>query len=265
MTPAAQNSHDQDLTATTDEVETDAGPASASARSGGRFASANDAPTANGRRCIATMERRDPASMIRFVLSPAAEVTPDIAGRLPGRGAWVSASREAVDLAVKKGAFSRAFQAQAKAPSGLADMVEGLLARRVLDMLGLVKRSGDLILGFEQVRDAVRTARPACLIEASDGSEDGRGKLLGLARAIYAESGREPPVAGCFSAEEMGMALGRGRVIHACLKQGRFAQAWMGELARLGGFRRVWLDDRPDAAANARRSRSGAHGPDVNS
>ena len=38
---------------------------------------------------------------------------------------------------------------------------------------------------------------------------------------------------GCFSADELGMALGRERVIHACLKQGRFARSWMGELSRL--------------------------------
>ncbi len=126
------------------------------------------------------MERRDPAAMIRFVLSPDGEVTPDLAGRLPGRGAWVSANRAAVEAALKKGAFSRAFKKQAKTPPGLVDAIDGLLARRVLDMLGLVKRSGDLILGFEQVREAVRASRPACLIEASDGSEDGRGKLLGL-------------------------------------------------------------------------------------
>jgi hypothetical protein len=39
----------------------------------------------------------------------------------------------------------------------------------------------------------------------------------------------------------LGMALGRERVVHACLEQGRIAHAWMGELARLSGFRRVWL------------------------
>jgi len=48
-------------------------------------------------------------------------------------------------------------------------------------------------------------------------------------------------VIACFSDEELGMALGRERVVHACLKQGRIAHAWMGELARLAGFRRVWL------------------------
>jgi hypothetical protein len=91
--------------------------------------------------------------------------------------------------------------------------------------------------------------------------------VLGLLRAIYGpdrestpgpeqdertENQAIPLIIGCFSADELGMALGRGRVIHACLKQGRFAKSWIGELVRLSGFRRVWLsfDDRPAADAS---------------
>jgi hypothetical protein len=192
------------------------------------------------------MESRPQEEMIRFVLSPDGQVTPDLAARLPGRGAWVTSSRDAIDLAVKKGAFARAFKSQAKAAPALVEQVEKLLAKRVLDQLGLAKRAGELILGFEKVREAIRQDRPACLIEASDGAEDGRGKLLALLRGVHSGQGERaenlelPPVIGCFSADELGMALGRGRVIHACLKQGRFASSWMGELTRLSGFRRVW-------------------------
>jgi predicted RNA-binding protein YlxR (DUF448 family) len=275
MAPA--NSPDVALTGIAGEEtaipETDGGPA----RGGGKIA--HDPQ----RRCIATMESRPQAEMVRFVLSPAGEVTPDLAARLPGRGAWVTSSREAIELAVKKGAFARAFKAQAKAAPDLAAQVESLLVKRALDGLGLAKRAGDLILGFEAVREAIRKAAPACLLEASDGAEDGRAKVLGLVRAAHgpgpdAETGaragagkdeqdenhRLPPVAGCFSAVELGMALGRGRVIHACLKQGRFAQGWMGELARLSGFRRVWLadwlpSDRRPAEGRSADRRSGAN------
>ncbi len=135
----------------------------------------------------------------------------------------------------------------------IAAQTEKLLVARILDQLGLVKRAGSLILGFEQVREAVREAAPACLIAASDGSEDQRQKVLGLVKGLYGPdltgSGKPagnrdlPPVAECFSGDELGMALGRERVIHACLKHGRIAHAWMGELARLSGFRRVWLPD----------------------
>ncbi len=242
--PARPNSDEP--VAALDAVETDAGPP----RAGKGAASRN-----MERRCIATMQGRPPAEMIRFVIAPDGAVTPDVSARLPGRGAWVTASSEAIALAAKRGAFSRAFKRQVTVPADLAAQAEALLAKRCLDMLGMAKRAGDLILGFEQVREAIRNSRPGCLIAASDASEDQRGKVLGLAKAIYgpdleedlpepgemAGKGDLPPVAGCFSGVELGMALGRERVIHACLELGPIAHAWMGELGRLSGFRRVWL------------------------
>jgi predicted RNA-binding protein YlxR (DUF448 family) len=266
--PPAANSPDGELTGIepdleTPILETDGGPSRAGK------GSRDPHKLAPERRCIATMESRPQSEMIRFVLSPSGDVTPDLAARLPGRGAWVASTRAALETAVKKGAFSRAFKGKAKASSDLPDQVDELLVRRALDQLGLAKRAGDLILGFEQVREALRAARPGCVIEASDGAADGRGKLLALLLAAHgpsrdpgsvagnderAENQGLPPVVGCFSADELGMALGRERVIHACLKQGRFAQSWIGDLARLSGFRRVWLsfDDRarPGASPN---------------
>lgn len=255
----AQTTSDEPVTAH-EAVETDAGPPRA-----GKAAS-RDPANEPGRRCIATMERRPQAEMIRFVLSPDAQVTPDIAARLPGRGAWVTGTREALEIAIKRGAFARAFKAQVKLPPDLPAQVETLLVRRAIDMLGMAKRSGDLILGFEQVREAIRDGRPACLIFASDASEDQRSKVLALVRGLYGPQPGEnagkrglPPAADCFSGDEMGMALGRERVVHACLKQGRIAHAWMGELARLSGFRRVWLPGWQPASAPG----TGASGHDI--
>lgn len=236
------------------EAETDAGPPRAG-KAGMRDPE---------RRCIVSMERREQGEMIRFVLSPDGQVTPDLAAKLPGRGAWVTASREAIDFAVKKGAFNRAFKRQVKAAPDLSDQVEQLLVKRILDQLGMVKRAGNLILGFEQVREEVRKAAPAFVIEASDGSEDQRGKVLALVRGLHTPEPDEtgemagnaelPPVIGCFTGDELGMALGRERVIHACVKYGRIAHVWSGELTRLSGFRRVWLPGWQPLSATGRQN-----------
>lgn len=251
----AQTTSDEPVAAG-DAVETDAGPARA-----GKAASRDPE-----RRCIATMTAQPQAAMIRFVLSPDKQVTPDLAGRLPGRGAWVTATREALETAVKKGAFARAFKAPVRAGPDLVAQTEQLLVRRALDMLGMAKRTGDLILGFEQVREAIREARPACVLAAKEASADQRDKVLALVRGIYGPQTGEtvtnrplPPAADCFSGDEMGMALGRERVVHACLKQGRIVHAWMGELARLSGFRRVWLPGWQPVDASAK----GASGQDI--
>jgi predicted RNA-binding protein YlxR (DUF448 family) len=191
------------------------------------------------RRCIASGESRPQSELIRFVLSPAGDVTPDLAARLPGRGAWVSSTRESVDTAIKKKAFSRAFKTSVNVSKDLADQTHTLIFQRCLDFLGFAKRSGDLILGFDQVREELRMADPACLIEASDGASDGRKKILALAKAIFAdeESSEQPLIIGCFSSDELGMAIGRERVIHAIVKQGRSSESWIHEVKRLGGFR----------------------------
>ncbi|MEM8919857.1 MAG: RNA-binding protein [Pseudomonadota bacterium] len=201
------------------------------------------------RRCVATGARRRQSKMIRFVLDPDNQVTPDIAAKLPGRGAWVNANRSDLDLAVKQKAFSRAFKTQASTPDDLCDAVETRLAQRCLELIGMARGAGDVILGFDQAREEIRSARPGCLIEASDGAEDGRSKLVGLAKALYLDEegakddiGGMPPIITCFSSRELGMALGRDRVIHGVVKQGRFAQTWTVEVARLSGFRATATD-----------------------
>ena len=52
------------------------------------------------RRCIVSGEVLPEGKLIRFVVSPDGEVTPDVAATLPGRGIWVSATRKALNIAV---------------------------------------------------------------------------------------------------------------------------------------------------------------------
>lgn len=241
MAIKAPNPHEAADRALGDEAETDEGlPRSGKLRSQPE------------RRCIATGERGDPAGMIRFVLSPDGVVTPDLAVRLPGRGAWVKADRASVERAALSGAFSRAFRTSAKADPNLAEQVSALVAARVLHHLGVGRRAGDVLCGFEVVREALKSEGCACLIEASDSADDGREKLVQILRARAksrpgsekspdsSESCLSPALAGCFTAEELGMALGRERVVHACVRAGRFADVWLAELSRLAGFMPVW-------------------------
>lgn len=196
------------------------------------------------RRCIVTGEHDSGANLIRFARAPDSVVTPDVAAKLPGRGAWVRADRAIIEQAVKKGTFARAFKAPATTPDDLADRTEALLARRCLDLLGLARRAGAIAIGATQVEAAIR-ARPALvLIEASDGAADGREKLMNLHIGLW---GRPAAAVGCFSAEELGVALGRERVIHACLLQERLALGWAAEISRLAGFRAIVPGSWPDS------------------
>ena len=171
--------------------------------------------------------------MIRFVRGPGGVVVPDIAGRLPGRGVWVTARRDFIEQAVERGVFSRRLKQSCDAPADLADQVERLLLERCVGLLGLARKAGALITGFDQVRASLKKKQPAWLIEAADGSADGRGKVYSLAVALY----DEVKVAGALTSAELGMALGREGVIHALLQNGPLARSWTVAYHRLKGFR----------------------------
>lgn len=192
-----------------------------------------DASASPERQCAVTRERLPKEAMIRFVLSPDNVVTPDIAARLPGRGVWVAAERRHVDTAAAKGAFPRGFKGAVTVPEGLSDLTERLLVKRCVELLGLARKAGLAIQGHDQVRDALRGKTPAFLLEASDGAEDGRNKVYFLAKAIYSDV----KVAGALSAQELGMAFGRDRVIHGLVRRGAIAKNWEIAYRRLTGFR----------------------------
>ena len=193
----------------------------------------------------ANRERRDLVSgevmpeerLVRFVAGPDGVVVPDVARKLPGRGLWVASTREAVDQAARKGGFSRAAKAKLAAPADLADQVETLLKIRLLSGLGLARRAGDLILGFEKTAQAIEQGKTVWLVEASDGAQDGRRKLLQSVRRAADAGLPAPRLFGVFSSEELGLALGLGNVIHVALLAGRGADRWTMDVERLSGFR----------------------------
>jgi predicted RNA-binding protein YlxR (DUF448 family) len=193
---------------------------------------AHDAPE---RRCLATGESGPTGGLIRFVLDPEGRVVPDLAERLPGRGVWLSARRELLDKAVKRNLFARGFRQAAKTPADLAEAIEAGLARRLIEAIGLSRKAGLATSGFDKVRARLRAGPVAALVEARDGSEQGRAKLRPLAAGA--------PVIDCLSAEELGLSFGREFVIHAVLDTGGAVDRVLREARRLGGFRPAKVHD----------------------
>ncbi len=185
------------------------------------------------RRCIVSGEVLTEEKLIRFAAGPDGAVVPDLARTLPGRGLWVRAARADVELAARKGAFSRAAKAQLKPRPDLADQVDALLHRRLLQALGLARRAGELTWGYEKVAAALAAGKIAWMVEAADGSADGRRKLLGVANRTE----RPPRLIGVFSSTELGLALGLENVIHLAFLAGRGAERWTLDVERLSGFR----------------------------
>lgn len=181
------------------------------------------------RRCIVSGEVGPKAGLIRFVAGPDGQVVPDVLGRLPGRGFWVTSTREALDRAAAKGLFSRAARTKVTTPAELADLIEGLLARRVVELISLTRKAGLAVTGYEKVKDWLVNGTATVLIQASDGSERGKSKL-------------RPPektglFIGCLTAQEIGLAFGREHAIHGALAAGGLSNRVVEEAARLAGLR----------------------------
>ena len=180
------------------------------------------------RKCIATGDVLPARDMIRFVVSPDGQVVPDLTHKLPGRGTWVVADRAAVEKAASKRLFARASKAQVTVPDGLPDLLEAMLARRVVELISLARKGGRAVAGYEKVKDWLAKESARVLIQASDGSERGKSKLSTPYGGTYI---------GWLSAQELGQAFGRQTVIHAALGDGGLSQRVVEEAARLKGLR----------------------------
>ncbi|HLJ65045.1 MAG TPA: RNA-binding protein [Stellaceae bacterium] len=181
------------------------------------------------RRCIVTGEVQPKALLIRFVVAPDGKIVPDLAGRLPGRGLWLTARRDIVATAIAKRLFARAARAPVSVADDLADRVEAGLAERCRDLIGLARRAGVAVAGFTKTESWLRSNEAAVVLAASDGAADGRAKIRALAPEL--------PVVGVLRSAELAASFARDHVVHAALMPGRLAEALMVEALRLEGFR----------------------------
>jgi len=215
------------MLATTDDIEArDAGPKAAGTE----------------RLCVVARVAKPVDDLLRFVAGPDGTLAPDIKRKLPGRGVWVTASRRALETAVRRGAFARSLKESIRIPADLPDLVDRLLARAALDALAIANKAGRVVAGFERVGSALKADRLAALIHATDASPDGVRKLAG------AQTGAPVPLVRAFTASQLGLALGRPNVIHAALLGGREGDSFLARWRTLERYRANDDGDEPTRA-----------------
>ena len=186
----------------------------------------------NERTCIVTRTRGDPDDLVRFVCGPEGTVVPDIRCKLPGRGVWVKARQPLVANAVKRKLFGRSLGEDCRALEGLPGEVSDLLRRAALNYLALANKAGLVVAGFEKVAAAIGRGRVAVLIEAADGAEDGRRKLLGKLKS----SGQQAEIVRSFDSAALDLALGRPHVIHAALAGNGLTRKFVASVRKLEAY-----------------------------
>jgi predicted RNA-binding protein YlxR (DUF448 family) len=204
------------------------------------------------RRCIITRERLPKERMIRFVVGPDRRIVPDLAARLPGRGIWLSASRDVLESGgaqeekrLKSGrqekqgggdnrhlarAFARAARGPVSVPSDLCVLLQTALVRRIGECLGLARRAGQAVAGYEKAREALRTGRFKLVLQASDGSEAERSRFL-------SGFGPDLVIMDPLPGEALGRVFGRDYVVHVAVAPGKLAESLVVEAGRLAGLR----------------------------
>lgn len=216
------------------------------------------------RRCVVTRARLPKEQMVRFVVGPDRALIPDLAGKLPGRGIWLSASRDVIEggngarphgsapdgspldgklrNAEPKGAkpkgatgrelvraLARAAHGPVQVPPDLPGVLEAALIRRIGDLLGLARRAGQAIAGFEKARDWMRTHPVGLVLQAADGSEAERARFRSAVP-------NEVPVLAPLTGAALGRAMGHETVVHVALAPGRLATTIAMEAGRLAGI-----------------------------
>ncbi|MCB4767463.1 RNA-binding protein [Ancylobacter sp. Lp-2] len=202
--------------------ETDAGPAAARREL--------------SRLCLASRTVRPVDEMLRFVVAPDGQVVPDLAAKLPGRGAWVGATRSELALAVKKKAFGRAFRGKGRVDPGLADLVDALLEKDVFSALSFANKAGRLVTGTTKVAEALQGGA-AILVHASDAARDGVAKLDALARRVGEAEGKKIAFVNSLSGVQLDLALGRANVVHAALLAHPTSAGFLARVRRLESWR----------------------------
>jgi predicted RNA-binding protein YlxR (DUF448 family) len=142
------------------------------------------------RRCIVTSQPCEKAGLIRFVRTPEGGVMADIAGKLPGRGAWVTADIEIVRKAVAGGKLARHLGKDAGRTQINAEFLFENLAfqvsRQLSASLSMLRRAGRLVLGRMAIE---QTLHPSGLLVADDASRRETASLISKLQPDWTEYG----------------------------------------------------------------------------
>ena len=207
----------------TDHDELDAGPRK-TAPGGERF-------------CAATGTVRPVADMIRFVVSPDGSAVADLKRRLPGRGMWITATRQALRSAIARKVFGRGFKRDVRLASDMVEATERLLEEGALAALAIAHKAGKVAIGFAKTEAALTRARAVALIRAADAAADGARKLDAAVRRRHDPDAAEVAVIDAFTSVQLDLALGRSNVVHAALLAGRESDTFMARAGLLDRFR----------------------------
>jgi predicted RNA-binding protein YlxR (DUF448 family) len=210
--------------------------------------------------CAATGTVRPVADMIRFVVSPDGLAVADLKRRLPGRGLWITATRQALRTAITRKIFGRGFKRDVRVAPDMIETTELLMEQGALAALAIAHKAGKVAIGFAKAEQALSRVRLAALIRAADASPDGARKLDAAVRRRLDPEDGQIAVIDTFTSAQLDLALGRSNVIHAALLAARESDTFMARAELLDRFRTGGLGDRNEPKPAETTEKQGRNG-----
>lgn len=192
----------------------------------------------NDRSCILTRQPGDRGQLLRFAASHNNELIPDINNKLPGRGCWLTATRQAVISAMKLGSFNKSFKKEMLIDPNLPDLIDALLKKSILGSLALARKSGAIVHGSTKVINHIKTGKVLAVLHNIDAAEDGKRKIE---QAIFARQRlyelEKIHIFSLFTNDEVQIVFGRGNITHIAILNDNKTRGLINRINRLHYYR----------------------------
>ena len=162
------------------------------------------------RKCVLTGEVKPKDELLRFILLRDGTVLPDFNKKLDGHGFYISNSKKLLEGLTVKNPLNKILHTKTVVNEDLPQMVEQILRTAGLNAVNLARKSGDLILGLEKVKDIIAKGKAAFVIEASDAGDDGKQKIAAMAKDVEKY--------GLYDVATLSKALNRENTVYLAVK-----------------------------------------------
>ncbi len=181
------------------------------------------------RTCTACRKILDQSLLVRYVLSPHGEILVDYGRKLPGRGVYTCCDTDCLEKAVRSRQFERVFKGRVSITDakGLQQSLVEQIQQRVANLLGMARKSGDIVSGSRLVLAELGRVPGLSLVLLS---EDLSPTIA--AKIRYAAEARGISCYVLFDKERMGQLLGKGERSVVALRCGLLAETISHEILR---------------------------------
>lgn len=136
------------------------------------------------RKCAFTGKTKSKSELLRFTLLKDGNLIPDFNKKLGGKGIYFSNSKNMLETMVKTAKLGKILHKPIKVDPNIPFIVEQLLAAKGLEALNLARKSGNLVLGFEKIKEKILKNKVAFVVESTNAGTDGKQKMSELCKNI---------------------------------------------------------------------------------